>query len=133
LQGTVSKVVRTGASGFSSRYVGLVGLGKAAKLSPTSDWGASCYQALGSAIATTAKAQRIQTAAVAVLDLPGAGSAKEAAVAQIATGALLGAYESSRFKSKPSPTASRLSQLHILSGKQALTSHAPSSASYWLA
>jgi hypothetical protein len=31
-------------------------------------------------------------------------------------GALLGGYESSRFKSKPAPTATKLSAVHILSG-----------------
>jgi hypothetical protein len=147
MQGTASKVVRTGGSGLKAKYVGLAGLGKAAKVGASADWGASCYQvggwavrgaqgapwwravgavhpvpawllfdtlitgiftsriqvsrattlfaktcpsacpcgqALGTALATTAKAQRIKTAAVAALDVP-AGHA-EAAVAQIAAG-----------------------------------------------
>jgi hypothetical protein len=44
LQGTASKVVRIGSAGFKAKYIGLAGLGQAAKVGASADWGASCYQ-----------------------------------------------------------------------------------------
>ncbi|KAG2486113.1 hypothetical protein HYH03_015208 [Edaphochlamys debaryana] len=111
--GSQSRVVRLGGgSKVGARWVALVGLGKGAKLSAASEWGASPFQGLGNAVATLAKANRAVTAAVALLGpWP---ETKAAAVSQIATGALLGGYETTRFKSKKSPTASKLGHLTIL-------------------
>ncbi|KAL6747733.1 cytosol aminopeptidase family, catalytic domain-containing protein [Haematococcus lacustris] len=117
--GSHSKVVRLGAgSGVRARYVGLLGLGKAAKVAASADWGTSCFKALGTTAATVAKAQRVQHAALAVLEPPSCNSdaGKASALTQIASGLLLGGYESSRFKSKKSPTASKLAALDVLSG-----------------
>ncbi|KAJ9530097.1 hypothetical protein QJQ45_023390 [Haematococcus lacustris] len=118
-QGSHSKVVRLGAgSGVRARYVGLLGLGKSAKVAASADWGTSCFKALGTTAATVAKAQRVQRAALAVLEPPSCNSdaGKASALTQIASGLLLGGYESSRFKSKKSPTASKLAALDVLSG-----------------
>ncbi|GFH26675.1 cytosol_AP domain-containing protein [Haematococcus lacustris] len=118
-QGSHSKVVRLGAgSGVRARYVGLLGLGKAAKVAASADWGTSCFKALGTTAASVAKAQRVQRAALAVLEPPSCNSdaGKASALTQIASGLLLGGYESSRFKSKKSPTASKLAALDVLSG-----------------
>ena len=45
LQGSQSKAVRVGgAPGVGAKYVALVGLGKAAKVGVSSEWGVSAYQ-----------------------------------------------------------------------------------------
>lgn len=43
-QGSSSKVMRVGAAPAQAKYVALVGLGKADKLSTTSEWGPSAFQ-----------------------------------------------------------------------------------------
>lgn len=43
-QGSSSKVMRVGAAPAKAKYVALVGLGKAEKLSTTSEWGPSAFQ-----------------------------------------------------------------------------------------
>lgn len=67
---------------------------------------------MGGAVGTMAKANKSKTVGLAFLSTP---SGDLSLVAQhITTGALLGGYETTRFKSKKSPTASRLEALHLL-------------------
>lgn len=114
-QGSQSRIVRLGAvPGAKAKYVGLLGLGKAAKAATTAaDWGVSPYQALGGAVAVAAKAQKAASVGVALLTPP-EPALRGTVLAQIASSTLLGGYESLRFKSKKSPTASRLEALHVL-------------------
>jgi len=113
-QGTQSKVVRVGtAPNTRAKYVGLLGLGKADKVSGSAEWGQSAFQSLGGAIATLAKANKSKSVGLAFAT-PLAAELHSPAVSQVAAGALLGGYETSRFKSKKSPTASKLEALHLL-------------------
>jgi leucyl aminopeptidase len=96
-------------AGKAARFVTLVGLGPAAKALPTVEWGASPWHALGAAVAAAAKANKATTAAVAVVG--GAALSAETlaeGAGRVANGAVNGAFESTRFKSKPntSPLAS---------------------------
>lgn len=113
-QGSQSRVLRLGpVPGAKAKQVALVGLGKRDKLAVTAEWGASPFQALGGAVATLAKANKAARVAVALTVQPDE-AARPKALAQVAAGALLGGYESTRFKTKKSPTASKLDTLHIL-------------------
>ncbi|KAG1659191.1 hypothetical protein FOA52_005669 [Chlamydomonas sp. UWO 241] len=109
-KGSSSKAVRVGAApSAKAKTVAMVGLGDTAKLGASPAWGAGPYQALGAAAAALAKANKASTAAIAFAAAPAGAD-----VAKIATGALISGYESSRFKSKKSPTATKLSALHLL-------------------
>ncbi|GLC42430.1 hypothetical protein PLESTB_001097800 [Pleodorina starrii] len=112
-QGSQSRVVRYSGPGSKAKHVAMVGLGKTAKMAVAPEWGASPFQALGGAVAALAKANKAETVAVALMTQPET-DVRGSALAQITTGALLGGYESSRFKSKKSPTASKLASLHVL-------------------
>ncbi|KAG2422596.1 hypothetical protein HXX76_015923 [Chlamydomonas incerta] len=112
-QGAQSRVLRL-YGGAKAKHVAMVGLGKAAKLAVAADWGASPFQALGAGVATLAKANKV--AAVGLVLLPGAAPAAAqaaTALAQITSGTLVGGYEATRFKTKKSPTASRLASLAV--------------------
>jgi len=112
-QGSASKVVRVGnASGISAKYIALVGLGKAAKVSTSTEWGTSPFQALGTTVAALAKGHRAKTLGVVLLEA--CPSEPSGAIGQLASAVLLGGYESSRFKSKKSPTASVLESVDIV-------------------
>lgn len=115
-QGQQSKVLRVGsAPGLKAKQVALVGLGKAAKATTVPDWGISTWQALGNAVAVLAKGARAVSAGVLLSDVPPSGAEElTTAVSQIATGALLGGWEGTRFKSKASPTASKLSHVQLI-------------------
>ncbi|KAG2430377.1 hypothetical protein HYH02_013739 [Chlamydomonas schloesseri] len=113
-QGAQSRVLRL-YGGAKAKHVAMVGLGKAAKLAVVADWGASPFQALGAGVATLAKANKVVTVGLALL--PGAAPAAAVAataLAQITSGTLLGGYEATRFKTKKSPTASRLAALTVV-------------------
>ncbi|GAX85907.1 hypothetical protein CEUSTIGMA_g13323.t1 [Chlamydomonas eustigma] len=113
-KGVPSKVVRVGtAPSAKAQYLAMVGLGKQEKISTASEWGPSCYQSLGTSVATLAKSNKSKTVGVAFLTQPPADSTSIISK-QVVTGALLGGYETTRFKSKPSPTASKLQTLHLL-------------------
>ncbi|GLI60782.1 hypothetical protein VaNZ11_003014, partial [Volvox africanus] len=112
-QGSSSRVVRHTGPGTKAKHVAMVGLGKGAKLTAAADWGLSPFQALGSAVATLAKTNKAVDVAVALLTQPDP-VLREPALSQIVTGTLLGGYESSRFKSKKSPTASKLASVQVL-------------------
>ena len=61
---------------LSSRYVSLVGLGKAAKTTSTSsEWGPSPFLALGGAVASLTKANKSRTVGVAFVSPPSAEAA----------------------------------------------------------
>jgi len=116
-QGQKSKVLRVGGSpGVKAQNVVLVGLGKAGKAGVLPEWGSSCWQMLGNAVATLAKEQRAVTAAVLLLEGPSGGAEADqvTAVAHIATGVMVGGFESSQYRSKTSPTASKLTEVHIM-------------------
>lgn len=96
-----SQAVRAGKN---ARFVALVGLGPSAeKAAPSAEWGASVWQTFGGAIATAAKTNKAKTAAVTVIG--SLADDKKAAIAGgIANGIVNGAYESTRFKNKPTPS-----------------------------
>lgn len=101
-QGQVSKAIRvgSGAGGVKARYVALVGLGKQDKVAVNSEWGSSVFQTLGSHVAVLAKAHKFRRAALGFLQpLPGSVDAR-IVLEKVATGGLLGGYETTRFKSK---------------------------------
>ncbi|EFJ45167.1 hypothetical protein VOLCADRAFT_106122 [Volvox carteri f. nagariensis] len=112
-QGSQSRVVRYTGTGSKAKHVAMVGLGKAAKLTVATEWGVSPFQALGAAVAALAKANKAEKVAVAITTQPDP-AVRGSALTQITTGSLLGGYESSRFKSKKSPTASKLTSLEVL-------------------
>jgi leucyl aminopeptidase len=93
---------QTVRAGTSARFVTLVGLGAAEAASTEGDWGPCAWLELGAAVATAAKANKAVRAAVTLAGsgVP-AGAAAAAAAARVATGALNGAFESTRFKAKP--------------------------------
>ncbi|KXZ46440.1 hypothetical protein GPECTOR_43g876 [Gonium pectorale] len=68
---------------------------------------------LGNAVAVLAKAQKATAVAVSLLS-PLPAALLPGALTQITAGALLGGYETTRFKSKKSPTASKLASVHLL-------------------
>ncbi|KAK9812763.1 hypothetical protein WJX72_003306 [[Myrmecia] bisecta] len=92
-------------AGGKARFLGIVGLGPAAKAAPTSKWGPTPFQSFGSALATAAKTHKAKTAAAHIVcgDALSAET-KVAAVGKIALGAVLGAYEATRFKEKGKPS-----------------------------
>eukprot|EP00798_Chlamydomonas_sp_ICE-L_P006676 gene6676-3341_t len=109
--GSQSRVVRVGsAPGAKAKYVSLAGLGKST--GAAAEWGPSAWQALGSSVASLAKANKAKSVAIGFLDAPTADAST--LVTQVASGALLGGYESNVHKSKKSPTASQLAAINIL-------------------
>ncbi|XP_075265524.1 uncharacterized protein LOC142357914, partial [Convolutriloba macropyga] len=105
-----AKFVRVGGK---AKYFGLVGLGPEEKAAAGAvpEWGASPWQAAGSAVADAAKSHKAKGAAFTVL---GAASLAADQAEKVALGALLGGFESTRFKSKPK-SSSTLESLQILS------------------
>jgi len=94
--------------GGKAKYVGLVGMGKA-EAPPKS----SSFRALGAAIAAEAKKSKAVSAGYALVGAPDYAAADAAdAVGAVAGGALLGAYETLRFKTEPKP--SKLAKLEAL-------------------
>ncbi|CAL8466303.1 g5839 [Coccomyxa elongata] len=96
---------KQGSSSFTrlkgnAHYVGVVGLGKRKAAAAVPDWGISCYQAFGGAVAAAAKQNKAASAAVTVL---GGEPLSDTAVEKFTVGALLGGYEAQRFKNKPTP------------------------------
>ncbi|KAH7617985.1 putative Leucine aminopeptidase 1 [Nannochloris sp. 'desiccata'] len=107
-----SQAVRAGKN---ARFVALVGLGSADKATPSAEWGASVWQTFGGAVASTAKANKAKTAAVTIVG--SLADDKKAAVAgRIANGIVNGAYESTRFKNKPTPSTLEAVELLFPSG-----------------
>ncbi|CAG9467562.1 unnamed protein product [Pedinophyceae sp. YPF-701] len=107
-----SQCVRVGTAG--AKYVALVGLGSASKAAEKCKWGPSVFMQLGAAIAGLAKSNKAVTAAVHIVG----GSASATDVARgVTLGVLNGAYESTRFKAKP--TLSKLESLAVCVGKSA--------------
>mmetsp|Transcript_38753 Transcript_38753/g.109579 ORF Transcript_38753/g.109579 Transcript_38753/m.109579 type:complete len:618 (+) Transcript_38753:3-1856(+) len=104
-----SKFVRIGSK---ARYFGLVGLGAEDKAATGTvpEWGASPWQAAGSAVADAAKSHKAKAAGFALV---GGASLAADQVEKLALGVLLGGFESTRFKSKPKPSS--LASLQILS------------------
>jgi len=112
-KGSQTKAVRVGSTpGAKAKMVALVGLGDATKAAEPSKWGNGPYHALGAAAASLTKANKAATAAIAFAGAPDGDAGSM--VQQLVTGLLTSAYESTRFKSKPSPTASKLSALTLL-------------------
>lgn len=102
-------------AGGSAKFLQLVGLGPVDKAKPVMDWGTSCFQSLGSAVASSAKTHKAKVVGVAFIASPEMSKdVQEAVATKVTVGALLGAYEPTRFKSKPSPTASKLEGLQLL-------------------
>ncbi|KAL4421979.1 hypothetical protein ABPG77_011002 [Micractinium sp. CCAP 211/92] len=110
-----SQTVRVGGAG--PKFVMLAGLGKADKVKVVPDWGASPFQTLGATVVAAAKANKAKTVAVALVgtQLPEADAAE--AAGKLANGLLLGAYESTRFKTKPN--LSSLETVDLLFGGDA--------------
>ena len=75
-------------------------------------------QVVGASIANTAKSQRAGKAGVMLLDAPAGGDAeaKAASITQLSTSLMLGGYETTRFKTKPSPTTTKLTEIVIVDG-----------------
>ncbi|EIE19999.1 hypothetical protein COCSUDRAFT_54513 [Coccomyxa subellipsoidea C-169] len=94
----------------NAHYVGVVGLGKKSAAAVVPDWGVSCYQAFGGAVAAAAKNHKAASAAIAVV---GGDPLSETAVEKLTVGVLLGGYEASRFKNKAASPP--LKSLDILS------------------
>jgi leucyl aminopeptidase len=116
--GAPSKCLRLFGAAKGPKHVALIGLGKAEKLNDSTANGAaaaggSAFATAGGAVASLCKAQRLRTAALAFPTAP-SGSVTPAAVQRAAMSALVGAYESTRFKSA-SPPAPRLEALTLLS------------------
>lgn len=96
-----SQVVRAGKS---AKFIALVGLGSIDAAAPVVDWGCSVWQTFGSAIASAGKSSKAKTAAAAVIGSNSIPSDNLPAIAgRVANGIINGAYESTRFKSKPAP------------------------------
>ncbi|GAB4822773.1 hypothetical protein N2152v2_009819 [Parachlorella kessleri] len=112
-----SQVVRCG-KGSAARFVGLCGLGPAEKAKPVADWGASPFQTLGACVASAAKSVKAKSAAVALVG----ATLEPAAAGRIANGVINGGYESTRFKTKPTP--SPLERVELLLGQGAAGSSA---------
>ncbi|MEW5303430.1 MAG: hypothetical protein WDW36_006123 [Sanguina aurantia] len=175
-KGSQSQVIRVGgAGGLKAKYVGMVGLGKAASAHETPAWGTCAFQGLGAGAASLAKANRVTSVAISLVEPSTVSDAAAAAALtqlalvprtpiaasrskpvlrlsrtrhfQLAAGvapeeghsaprvsaaphassrpeatapmtplcrALLGAYESTRFKSKAPATASKVQAVHVL-------------------
>ena len=112
-QGTQSKVVRVGAApGSKAKFVAMVGVGKVDKLTTPPTWGPSWAQTLGSAAASLAKSNKSKSVGISFVDpvaLPSSLSLQ-----QIFSASFLGGYETTRFKSKKSPTATRLESIDVI-------------------
>lgn len=103
---------QTVRSGASSKFVSLVGLGAADKATPTALWGASTWQTFGGAVASAAKANKCKTAGVTLVGASAlSDEMKVTAAGKIANGIVNGAYESTRFKTKPTPSTLESVQL----------------------
>ena len=96
--------------GSGPKYFALVVVGAADKMSsaPTSYGGAAPLTTLGATTASLAKSNKCSSAAVGLLK---SDNVAKASTEQIALGIWTGAYESTRFKSKPN--ASKLSSVTI--------------------
>lgn len=104
------QVVRVGKA---VRYVALAGLGPSDKATVQAEWGPSVWQTLGGNVASAAKTSKAKTAAVAVLGASElASDSLDAAAGRVANGIVNGAYESTRFKTKP--TLSSLESVELL-------------------
>lgn len=114
-----SQAVRAGKN---ARFVALVGLGPADKATPSAEWGASIWQTFGGAVATAAKANKAKTAAVTIIGSL-ADDIKAAAARGIANGIVNGAYESTRFKNKPTPSPLESVELLFAAGADASIAH----------
>jgi leucyl aminopeptidase len=117
--GAPSKCLRLFGASKGPKHVALVGLGKSEKLTSGADAGSvgaaaggSPFASAGAAAATLCKAQRVKSAALSFPTAPEA-SLTPSAVQRAASAALIGAYESTRFKSA-SPPAPRLDALTFL-------------------
>ncbi|KAI8475093.1 MAG: cytosol aminopeptidase family, catalytic domain-containing protein [Monoraphidium minutum] len=96
--------------GSKAAHVALAGLGKREKAAAVAEWGQSVYQSLGTSVAALCKENKLKAAALALLAPP----AQPAPAAQrVVAGALQGAYESTRFKSK-GPKGAKLQSLTLL-------------------
>lgn len=96
-----SQTVRVGGGASGPRYVMLAGLGKPEKTKIVADWGASPFQTLGGSIASAAKAGKAKSVAVALVGSPLSEEDTAAAAGKVANGIVNGAYEATRFKTKP--------------------------------
>jgi leucyl aminopeptidase len=126
--GAPSKCVRLFGASKGPKHVALVGLGKAEKIAAAASAaggvdgtaagpggaaaGGSPFASAGGAVASLCKQGRLRSAALAFPTLPPA-SVTSASVQRAASSALIGAYESTRFKSA-APPAPRLEQLAFL-------------------
>ena len=104
---SASCACRTGRRGSSTcgastaKNVCIVGLGSKDNLEKKEKkWGKSPWQALGATMKSVSKANKCATAALAVPDL------SSTVIEDVCNGLLTGAYESTRFKSKPGSAAS---------------------------
>jgi len=89
-------------AGKSAKFVSLVGLGTSDKAPVNAEWGASAWQNFGSAVASAAKSNKSKTVGVTIAGTSSmADDIKISVAGRIANGILNGAYESTRFKSKP--------------------------------
>jgi len=86
-------------AGGDAKYVAVVGLGAEDKaLAPATAYGGpNAFATLGSAVASLAKANKCKTAGVSLV----AGELSAEQVQGVTLGVHLGAYEATRFKSKP--------------------------------
>lgn len=115
-----SQAVRAGKN---ARFVALVGLGAADKATPTADWGASVWQSFGNSIATASKSNKAKTAAVTIIGADAVSEeTKVAAAGRIAKGIITGAFESTRFKSNPTPSPLEAVELLFLGASNAAAS-----------
>ncbi|KAL4431101.1 hypothetical protein ABPG75_006357 [Micractinium tetrahymenae] len=94
-----SQTVRVG--GADPKFVMLAGLGKPDKVKVVADWGASIFQTLGASVAAAAKANKVKSVAVALVGSTLAAADAAEAAGKVTNGLLGGAYESTRFKTKP--------------------------------
>ena len=112
-----SQAVRAGKN---ARFVALVGLGSVDKAAVTADWGASVWQTFGSAVATASKTNKAKTSAVTIVGGNGlTEDTKIAAASRIANGIVTGGFESTRFKSKPTPSPLESVELLFLGSSNA--------------
>lgn len=92
-------------AGKTARFVTLVGLGAPDKAAVTAEWGPSVWQSFGSAIAAAAKANKAKKVGVALVGASAlSDDVKAGAAGKLANGIVNGAYESTRFKTKPTPS-----------------------------
>jgi leucyl aminopeptidase len=129
-QGTQSKVVRVGAApGSKAKFVAMVGVGKVEKLTQAPVWGPSWAQSLGTSAASLAKSNKSKSVGISFVDPLSISSPLH--LEQMLSSAFLGGYETTRFKSKKSPTATKLESIQVLSSmddKEATTAIAKAKA-----